>query len=275
MISIFASRLWRSRSPDSHLAPFSAVIRGNQVAERIGARLNPEAGYEQDVCIYVKHAPLVERLGEFMQPPYIDLVDGYALRRTLQQQPGLRANACSQVDYATLAGQLSNPVVLIPQQHCNFERQRRTGREIKTVGIIGTWYAWQHLPAGLAPALAERGVQLWQYSDFVCRQDVVDFYLGVDVQVVWRPYPKPLSNPLKLVNAASFGVPTIALDEPAFKEMEGCYLPVETVEELLARLDALHASPSMYAEYAQRGIEKAEAYHIDKIAALYKELDGR
>ncbi len=273
MISIFAGRLWRSRSPDQHWAPFSSVIRGSQVAERIGARLNPQADYEQDACIYVKRPPPVDGLGRFGQMPYVDLVDGYALRHTLQQHPGLRAIACSQLDYATLQRQVPNQVVLIPQHSCNFERQCRARQEIATVGIIGTWYAWQHLPAGLAAALEARGLRLWRYSEFTCRQDVVDFYLNIDVQVVWRPYPKPLSNPLKLVNAASFGVPTIALDEPAFDEMRGTYLPVETLEELLTWLDALRANPQVYADYAGRGIEQAEAYHIDKIAALYKELD--
>jgi hypothetical protein len=32
----------------------SGEIRGKQVAEYIGARLNPETNFEKDLCIYVK-----------------------------------------------------------------------------------------------------------------------------------------------------------------------------------------------------------------------------
>lgn len=272
MISIFASRLWRSRAPDHHWAPLSSVIRGNQISERIGARLNPDRGYEADTCIYVKRYP-DQAAKKFARLPYLDIVDGYGLRHLLKQQPDVPVIACSQLDYATLASQLSNRRVLIPQQHCNFERVRSTRLTVATVGIIGTHFAWQHVPAGLEAALAERGLRLWLYSDFECREDVVEFYLGIDVQVVWRPYAKPLSNPLKLVNAASFGVPTIAFDEPAFAEMRGAYLPAETLGVLLAQLDALRGSRQLYADYTGWGLEKAEAYHIDKIAALYRELD--
>ena len=271
MISIFVSRMWRSRSPDGHLTPFSAVIRGSQIAERIGARFNPAALYEQDTCIYVKQYP--ENIGRFARLPYLDIVDGWRLYPLLKAHPEIPVIVCSQMDFGTVRGEFPNHLTLIPQQHCNFERAQRTRQGVQVVGILGTWYAWQFIPSGLEAALAERGLQLWKYSDFTCRQDVVNFYQNIDVQVVWRPYSKKLSNPLKLVNAASFGVPTVAYQEPAFNEMGDCYLPVETVDELLARIDRLFSSPSMYADYSWRGLEKAEAYHLDKVAAMYKKLD--
>lgn len=274
MISIFASRLWRSKSPDAHLAPFSAVIRGNQIAERLGARLNPKEQYQADTCLYVKSYPPADEWGGFRRPPYLDVVDGYGLlSRLLAAHSEIPVIVCSETDRGTLGTRLQNPLTLIPQQHCNFEREPRTRRGVKVVGIIGTWYAWQFLPSGLEAALRERDLTLWQYSSFTCRGDVVDFYRNIDVQLVWRPYAKPLSNPLKLVNAAAFGVPTIAFAEPAFNEMADCYLPVETLGELLARLDRLTSSPQMYADYSGRGLEKAEAYHLDRIAARYRELD--
>jgi len=271
MISIFASRMWRSKSPDGHLAPFSAVIRGSQIAERIGARLNPAEGYERDTCVYVKQYP--EDTDKFSRPPYLDIVDGWRLYHLLKVHPEIPVIVCSRADLETVRSKFTNHLTLIPQQNCNFERVQRTRQGVHVVGILGTWYAWQFIPSGLEAALSERGMRLWQYSDFVCRQDVVNFYQNIDVQIVWRPYAKKLSNPLKLVNAASFGVPTIALIEPSFGELADCYLPVETVDELLARIDRLFSSPSMYADYSRRGIEKAEAYHIDRVAVMYEELD--
>ena len=41
-----------------HLLRVSSLIRGNQMAEYLGGKLNPTEGYENDVCIYVKpHVP--------------------------------------------------------------------------------------------------------------------------------------------------------------------------------------------------------------------------
>ncbi len=81
-----------------------------------------------------------------------------------------------------------------------------------------------------------------------------------------------MSNPLKLVNAASFGVPTIALDEPAFYELSGAYLPVNTLDEFFFSLDTIKESNTLYNDYAQKCLEKSERYHIDSIAQLYRAL---
>jgi hypothetical protein len=101
---------------------------------------------------------------------------------------------------------------------------------------------------------------------------VCAFYKRIDVQVVWRNYPKKLANPLKLVNAAAFGVPTVALAEPYFEEMGDCYLSVKSLDGLLARLEELRAWPSLYEQFAARCLARAEDYHIDRVAELYKEL---
>lgn len=271
MISIFASRLWRSRAPDRHLTPISSIIRGQQVAEFLGARLNPRGGFARDLCIFVKRTP-PER-GVLARPPVVDIVDGWGLCPVLADRPEAVVLACSRLDEAALSRCLPNRVVFLPQHSCNFERQRRIRSEVTVLGAIGTYGAWRYLPEGLEEELAIRGMRLWRYSEFTCREDVVRFYLGIDLQLVWRPYSKHLSNPLKLVNAASFGVPTLAWEEPAFEEMRGSYWPVETREALLAGIDSLRASPQRYADYADRGLALAEAYHLDKVGELYKELD--
>ena len=177
-----------------------------------------------------------------------------------------------QVDFEVLSHELSNKIVLIPQHHCNFERATRTRKGVTVVGIIGTPHAFRFLPDGLKPELAKRGMNLLEYSHFFQREDIVDFYKKIDVQIIWRPYSKKLSNPLKIVNSASFGIPTIARDEPCFKEMENCYIPVYTLEEFMSELDSLRSNPPLYKKFAKRCLKTAENYHIDKISKLYKNL---
>ena len=81
-----------------------------------------------------------------------------------------------------------------------------------------------------------------------------------------------MRNPLKIVNSASFGIPTIMYEESSAKEMEGCYIPVRSLDEFLIKLDKLRSNPALYDQYAQRCIEKSEDYHIEKIGQLYKNL---
>jgi hypothetical protein len=259
-----------------HLLRVSSMIRADQIAEQIGARLNPESGYENDVCVYVK--PMV-RKGEdfkFEGHAYLDIIDGWDLIPLMQKHPEVGIITCSKADFDLVSKTVKNKVVLIPQHHCNYNREIRTRNGVNTVGVIGTAGAFPFLPPTLEEELAKRGMELIKFSRFFSRQDIIDFYMKIDVQIVWRSYMRSgkihLSNPLKLVNASSFGIPTIALDEPAFKEMEDCYIPVDTLEEFLANLEKLRSDPFLYDTYRKRCLIKSEEYHIEKIGELYKKL---
>lgn len=97
--------------------------------------------------------------------------------------------------------------------------------------------------------------------------------------MVWRPWKKALSSPLKITNAASFGVPTIALmqDEPSFEmEVPGCYVGVNDVKGWLAELDSLGSlkgTTDKYKEIAKTCLETAERYHIDNNIKLFQALE--
>lgn len=259
-----------------HLMRVSSMIRGDQIAEQVGAKLNPTSGYENDVCIYVK--PMVRKGDDFTfeGKPYLDIVDGRRLLPLVVGHSEVTVITCSQADLEYVSRGVPNKVILIPQHHCNFERAKKSRDGITTVGCIGTTPSFTFLPQGLKEELAERGIELLEFSTFFTRQDVVDFYMKIDIQVIWRPYINYnkgiLGNPLKIVNSSSFGVPTIALEEPVFKEMKGCYIPVKNLEEFLIQLDKLASSPSLYAEYSERCLKKAEEYHIENIAKLYLKL---
>lgn len=273
----FAERKRPLRKGQGHLLRVSSIIRGEQVAEQIGAKFNPESGYENDVCIYVK--PYFKKRQDakadikFEGKPYLDMIDGHNLAQLAERHPEVTVIVCSQADYDIMTKVIPNKIVVIPQHHCNFERVKRTRKKVTTVGCIGTRLAFPYLPKNLKKELAKRKMELIEFSRFFTRQDIIDFYLKIDVQIVWRPYKKILSNPLKLVNAASFGIPTIALDENAFKEISGCYMPVKTLDEFLIYLDALKIVPGLYDICSTRCLEKAEEYHIENIGKLYKALD--
>ena len=60
---------------------------------------------------------------------------------------------------------------------------------------------------------------------------------------------------------------TVAYPEPAYKEVEGYYWPVKTMDELTTAIEELRQGWD-----AQRLIDKAEEYHIDNVAKLYRQL---
>ena len=200
------------------------------------------------------------------------MIDGHNLGQLAEKHPEVGVIVCSKIDYETMSSVIPNKIEFIPQHHCNFERYRRFREGIKTVGVIGTLGAFDYLPKGLKEELAARNIELIEYSRFFTRQNIIDFYQKIDVQIVWRPYKKLLSNPLKIVNGASFGVPTIALDEKAFKEMGDCYIPVNTFKEFIEKLDLLRTSPLMYQDYSHKCIKKSEEYHIENVSKLYLSL---
>lgn len=274
-ISFFAKKPVHA-PPDGHLQRVSTIVRAYQIAEYIGGKLNPTEDYENDVCIYVK--PPFKSGGDilFEGKPYLDILDAYYLCEVAKKHPKVPVISTSDWNYELLKRTLPNKIINIPEQHCNFERIRKEKKSITTVGCIGSYHAFPYLPKGLKEALAKRNIELIEFSKFFTRLDIIAFYMKIDVQIVWRPYfnyqKDILMNPRKIINGSAFGVPTIAYDEPAFKEMEGCYLPVKTLDEFLLSLDDLIASPATYDEYSERGLKKTEDYHIEKIAKLYKNL---
>ena len=106
------------------------------------------------------------------------------------------------------------------------------------------------------------------------RMEVVDFYKQIDIQVVWRPNSDGiLRNPLKLINAMSFGVPTVAYQETDFvEELDGYFLPATNIENLIEKINDWVKAPELHERMSRKWITKAEEYHIDNISKLYLKL---
>jgi len=240
MISFFANRHG------------SGEIRGRQIANHLGAKLNPTDGYS-DINIWVKKQPPED-------PPrwtYLDIVDGKERLPWLVQHPEVRVIASSVSGARYVERVLGRKPWLIPQHHCNIERRRHQPRlKSPRLGFVGG-------RASCPPA--EWGVVRY---DCQTREDVCRAYKAIDVQVVWRRTRRPLKNPLKIVNAAAFGIPTIAYPEPGYEEMEGFYWRATNEGECLQALADIAAGCDV-----ERLAEKAEEYHIERIAQLYRGLE--
>ena len=110
MISFFAKPPYEMR----HLQRVSSIVRGEQIAAYMGnARLNPESGYEDDVCIYVKPHIKPGNDFKFEKRSWIDIQDGFDLIYTLNKYPEVGVIAFSELDVKTLSKLVKNKIVLL------------------------------------------------------------------------------------------------------------------------------------------------------------------
>ncbi len=252
----------------------SALIRGEQIAKYLGAKYNPVSGYENDICVYIK--PEMKRDATpshpFAEKSYIDVIDYKEYIQWLRDNPALRGIVASQYSYDILKKyKLPNKIVFIPQQHCNFERMVRDRKIIKNVGIIGAPRTFQYSIDELSDRLKEIGLTLITKYDFQTREDVVNFYKQIDIQLVWDTIYRLLKNPLKIINAGSFGIPTVGYPHKGYREVEGYYVRASTVDQLVNEAEKL-INLENYEIASKDLLQMAEKYHISRVAEMYKLL---
>lgn len=264
----------------------AGYVRGHQMALYLGGKENPTKGFKNDICIYVKILPPEN-------PPkhtYLDVDDSWQAAEYLKTHPKLGVIAISETakDYLSkLLGR--DDIIFIPHQHCNFERWVRPWRRpVKTVGIVGATSSFQYPLDVFGQQLKKIGLELkyernrWRayrsVPDKGLRLKICDFYKSIDIQVVWRPVYKysreaPFKNPNKLENAGSFGIPTVSFPEPSFvREWNRRFIQVNSVGRLIKVCNRLKSDSQYYRWYARKALQRAEDYHIDKIAELYRKL---
>lgn len=248
----------------------SGQIRGHQVAHKLKAKINPKEFSGNDINIYIKDYPL----GNIPNHVYIDVVEDSRGLRWVVNHPEIGIIASSKMIFDYLKTRTCrDDIVFIPQHHCNFERYVKTFGELKTVGIIGSEQSFQYPIIELRERLKSNGLQLKTLikKKFKDRKEVCEFYKQIDVQVVFRKDDN-LRNPLKLVNAMSFGIPTVAFPEPSFV-MEGLpFLHARNIDEIIKGIMTLRYK-DLYQATAIQGINASQDYHIDFISELYKKLE--
>ena len=165
-------------------------------------------------------------------------------------------------------------MVLIPHHHVNFERVLRDRKNITNAGYVGVNKRRdRYINRRVKAALATIGLDFTPLFLFQFRQHIIDYYKTIDIQVIgYFDYQDiPYYHATKIVNAASFGIPTVACRRLGYKEFEDFYIPVNTMEELLREVEKLK-DPKYYKKWSTKVRKAAEKYHISKIARLYKKL---
>lgn len=251
----------------------SSRIRAEEMAEYLGAKLNPTEGFEDDVCIHVKPRNLTNvRDGD-----WLDFLDGGIFERWLRHRPGIKIIAASQHSYDYLNTVYPNEIVLIPSHHLNMERTRRERTKVSIGGFTGV-----SSPAGfkLYDDIAQRmktvGFDFKTCWDYKTRQDAVDFYKSIDIFIYaeWVGGDGNFKIPTKMINAMSFGIPSVSVSSSKLqgnKEIEDHYIWVKDVDDMLDKVQAFK-DESYHEAWANKIIKFSENYHIEKIAELYRKL---
>ena len=271
-LSYFAAEPYL-QSRDQHLMLGSSIIRAQQIAEYLGAKYNPRSGWENDVCIWVK--PDLEAESAYVKTAgsktYLDMIDYSRYVHWLRDHPNERGIVSSQFAYDILKEEMPGRIVLIPQQHCNFENFVRRRKKIANVGVIGSPRSFKYPLAEIGKRLEQIGLRLITNFNFQTRQDVTDFYKKIDIQIIWYTRRMFLKTPLKIINAASFGIPSVAAPHDGYKEVDDYYLKARTIDQLISEVKRLK-NPQNYKAATKNLLGMAAKYHIKKIAKLYKQL---
>lgn len=253
-------------SKNPHLFRTSSLIRGEQIAQYLGCKYNPTGGCENDICIYVKPT----ELDHIKDGSYVDVIDNFSLLKLLEKRPGIGIIYSSQFHYNLFKDQFKNKSVLIPHHHCNFERAVRERKEIKNVGYLGSIRGIDLEIMDITNRLNGIGLNFLTNYHFKTRQDVINFYKQIDIQLVWKKDNLTGVTPMKITNAASFGIPTVSKQMDNFQEIDGFYI-VATTDTLITEIEKLK-DPDYYDSWSKKLILEMERYHIGSIAKLYKEL---
>lgn len=258
------------------------------MAALLEGKQNPTEGFRDDICIYVKVIPPKN------YPPrsYLDVDDS---TRTLDylktdQKIGLIATSVLQQEYLSKE-LMRNDIVIIPHMHPNYENWRRPERPIKTVGIIGSKTSFMYSVTDMRQKLKYIGLDLiydidyWKYygdepnmTEDKRRLKVVEFYKQIDLQIVWSKGAftdrvERMKNPNKLINAASFGIPTVSYPSLHYiREWRDYFVEALSIDEMLFRIEVLKNKPELYQAISDEVFDYAKRYHKDRIKELYLNL---
>ncbi len=250
----------------------SGEIRGKQIADYIGAKFNPKSGYEDDLCIFVKGF-MIEKAKD---GDYVDFSDEVFEKLSPKLRSKINIIAHSQYAYNYLKQRLSNKIVCIPQQHINWKNEIR----IKNKNIVGGYIGRPsnisfRIQNEIKETLKKIGVNFKIAFEWTSRQDAIDFYKNIDFLViggygllnadVWQ------ITPAKMINAASFGIPSLAYMRAGYQEFEGYYTQFKTMDDLVLEIEKLK-DEDYYNSVSELILEKAKNYHISKIAEKYYAL---
>lgn len=261
----------------------SGDIRGKQIASFLGVPCDVKAE-KGDIFVAVKSIVMdAEAAKDTVKSLWIDVVDGYGVIDHLMEHPWMKAIAISRMAFEFIRNRVENEMVIIPEHHCNFNNETRPeDREVRVVGAACYPGNFDLDPTEVRDALASIGLDFRIKTEFKNQQEVIDFYKSMDIQFCFRKFrgienrePPELKNPLKLENAGSFKIPTVSYPEPNFiREFgQGTFMPVRNLTEVVDACKKLKEDKGLYNIIANFAYDKAQQFHIARIAPLYLNLD--
>lgn len=276
MISFFAkpSFLRTDKTTGVFVTRVSSRIRGEEISEYLGEKYNPQERAD-GLCVFLKP----RGLDSIKDGDYVDILDEITLIPKLKERPGIKVIAMSQAQYEYLKENLKNEVFLIHHHNINFERFRRTRNENLVGGLIGHSVVAYNFYNELKERLSKVGINFIADFNSQTRQNMIDFFKKIDFLVVWNSENYKdcfYSHPTKIINAASFGIPTLTQPIAGYKEFDGFYIPIKGFD--FAGFDSMTEEAeklkdvNYYNQWSNKVFEEAEKYHISKIAELYRQL---
>ncbi len=249
----------------------SYSVRGTQILTRGGKQLLKVKAL---VCIKTVYKNLSSNISV-----YIDLVDSDKAISEISKDPTLSIITLTPSGRDYIAARVPNRVIVIPDHHCNNNNIVRTRTTVDTIGYCGNKLGLQLDVEELQAQLEAHGFKFLQLDTGLASttlSDILNFYKSIDINLLFRkPYYLPSHPPemrscLKLTNAGSFGIPTIAYPELLLqKEAPGMYLPAKTIPEIVNLCKLLQEDTKLYEDWQDRSIAFSKPYHIDNIIKNY------
>lgn len=261
----------------------SEFTRAYQVASALGCKVNQVFDNYDETLVTVKCflSPDIQHDMEKFKRYYLDLIDDANLIDTAKKNPTATLIVMTEIMRDFLKNKISNPMVVIPEHHCNFELLRRDRNKVEVAGYVGSRSCFDLDFEVVAKALARIGLNfnvLICEDNNVVREDVVDFYKTIDIQIAFRTETRAIRppiyrNPLKIFNAGSFGIPTVAYPEIGYRLTAGTYfLEAVHIDSVIDKCRILKDDASLYNFYADRVFEWSKQFDIAKIAKMYAKL---
>jgi hypothetical protein len=211
----------------------------------------------------------------------MDLIDDPNIVQIARRFPKQRLIVLTSMMRDFLSTQVDNSITVIPEHSCNFALDVRPDREVKVVGYVGSSQCFDLDVNRVEEVLSQIGLE---FKYLICegpdvtRKDVVEFYKSIDIQLAYRlPLeeirPPMYRNPLKIFNAGSFRIPTVAYPELSYR-LEACsyYLEATDLADVVNQCWMLKNDHSYYTFYADRVYNWSKQFDILEIAKHYARL---
>ncbi len=204
----------------------SEHTRGYQTANILGCKINAPVDSIDEPIIAIKCTFDFRgqpQLKEYKNL-YMDLIDDQNMVVIANQYPTVGLIVLTDLMRDYLSSKIKNKIVVIPEHTCNFEQAVRDREDVTTVGYVGSRQCFDLNFEKVKKVLGKLGLEFkWLVceTDKVTREDVCEFYKSIDIQIAFRTpnkevRPSIFRNPLKVFNAGSFKIPTVAYPETSY-----------------------------------------------------------